>query len=162
MEKQRLNRINLTKGQSAIVDSEDFHWLNQLKWYCMATKPTHMYGARRNIKVLYMHRCILEKHGIDLTNKQVDHINHDTLNNRKSNLRVVSTSQNQQNARFKKSKSGFKGVTSTVKAWKAVIGVDGKQKHIGTFKSKHEAALAYNDAAQKFFGEFAYLNNIYG
>lgn len=85
----------------------------------------------------------------------VDHIDHNGLNNQRSNLRVCTISENNQNRRPKKGKNylGTKFVKSTNK-WHAIL----RTKFIGTFLSEIEAAKAYDKAAKEKFGEFAYLN----
>jgi hypothetical protein len=94
---------------------------------------------------------------------QVDHINGNTLDNRKFNLRICTAAENTKNTKLKSSNtSGYKGVawhTGTNK-WRAYIVLDNRQKHLGLFKTKEEAALSYNEAALKYHKSFARLNNI--
>jgi hypothetical protein len=92
----------------------------------------------------------------------VDHHNHNGLDNRRFNLRLATDSTNQQNARKRitKTTSRFKGV-DFVKAtgkWRARIAVNGRRLFLGSFDSELEAALAYDAAARKYFGEYACLN----
>lgn len=96
-------------------------------------------------------------------NEQVDHINGDGLDNRKSNLRICNGSQNRCNkGKPKNNTSGYKGVTwhTPNKKWVAQIAVNGKHSYIGSFKTKEEAAKAYNKKAKELHGEFARLNNL--
>lgn len=106
-----------------------------------------------------MHRLIMDaKDG-----QKVDHINRNTLDNRKSNLRFVTQSQNMMNAVIRKTNtSGFKGVcfVSREGKWLATIWKDGKQKWLGYFKDKKDAAQAYNKAALELHGQYALLNKI--
>lgn len=99
----------------------------------------------------------------------VDHEDRNTLNNKIDNLRAATSSQNQANKTKTKNKTSiYKGVSSTkinngyriYDYWNCLIYVEGKSKYLGCFKSEQEAALAYNKAAVKFFGEFANLNII--
>jgi len=95
--------------------------------------------------------------------KQIDHINHNTLDNRKENLRIVTGSQNGMNQKLHKNNtSGYKGVHWFIysKRWMAYIRLNSRKIHLGYFNSKIEAAYAYNYAALKYFGKFAKLNNI--
>ena len=104
-----------------------------------------------------MHRLIMKaQDGI-----QVDHRSHDGLDNTHCNLRLATNKQNTQNSRLSKNNtSGYKGVSRFRSKWQAGIKVNYRRIHIGHFDTAEEAALAYNDAAQKHFGEFAVLNNI--
>jgi hypothetical protein len=105
-------------------------------------------------KQIRMHQLIL---GVS----NVDHRDNDGLNNRRGNLRISTQSQNVANAAARKTnKSGFKGVSwhSSNNLWRAVIMVHGKQKYLGQYADKVEAAKAYDEAALKFFGEFANTN----
>jgi len=89
-----------------------------------------------------------------------DHINHDSLDNRRSNLRLASVLENNRNARCVSSKklSHFKGVTKNRSGWMARIRVNGKLNGLGTFHSEEEAAKAYDRAAREYFGSFCVLN----
>jgi hypothetical protein len=92
----------------------------------------------------------------------VDHVNHDTLDNRRSNLRLCTRIENGRNRRANvgPQSSEYKGV-QWVKAdrrWKAQICVDKRPITVGSFGSEIEAAVAYNAAATRYFGEFALLN----
>ena len=110
---------------------------------------------RRNI---IFHRELLK---ITDSKLQVDHINHDGLDNRICNLRVATPLENQRNKRkIKKASSAYKGVffTKQDQVWNASIRHSGKRNYLGRFKTEEEAALAYNEAAKIHFGEFANLN----
>lgn len=161
-----MKTIKLTKGLYAKVDDEDFERLNKYKW-CAArnSSKSNIYyaitavkkdGKYKNVK---MHRLLLNPPEGDVC----DHINGDGLDNRKINLRSAS---NQQNAANRKqlgnnNTSGFKGVFwEKGRYWAARIQVKGKNIRLGFFKTKEEAAMAYNEGAKKYYGNFARLNNI--
>lgn len=156
---QSYRLIPLTQGQNAIVDVEDFEWLSQWNW-CARRKPsTGKFYAGRGVRIknkaqiIAMHAVILEFPG-------GDHKNRNTLDNRRENLRKCTLAQNGRNrGRQRNNKSGFKGVCWDG-GWRATIRINGKIKHLGRFESPKDAARAYNEAAKKHYGEFAYLNEI--
>jgi outer membrane usher protein FimD/PapC len=91
----------------------------------------------------------------------VDHKNHDTLNNRRGNLRKANSSQQKWNqGKRKNNTSGYKGVcwNKEKSKYQVQIGVNGKQIRLGYFTSAKKAARAYDKAARKYHGEFAVLN----
>lgn len=157
-----MKQIPLTRGKCAIVDDDDYERLMKHKWFAVLFK-NGWYAARclaRNCgkqKTLLMHREIMSPP----TGMQCDHINHNALDNRKSNLRIVTASENQHNCRKRKDNtSGHKGVvySKAGKKWYAQISVNGGHKYLGSFSDKIAAAHAYDRAARELFGEYACLN----
>jgi hypothetical protein len=151
-------KIKLTKGLFALVDSEDFEWLNQYKW--SAAKGVKYAASSINGRVVLMHRLISNAP----EGMEVDHINGDGLDNRKDNLRICTSKQNHYNHKLlANNKSGYNGVSKTpFNTWHTCISVNNKTVHLGTYKNKEDAALAYNMAAKEYYGEFARLNKIGG
>jgi len=149
--------IPLTQGKFAIVDAEDYDWLSQYKW--CAAKDRYTFYAHRGSSgtTVTMHRVIMRApKGV-----MCDHINHNGLDNRKSNLRLCTNAQNQYNKSPKKGcASRYKGVVwrRDCKKWRARIGFKRKRIHLGDFDDQMDAAMAYDDKAVELFGEFAYLN----
>jgi len=91
----------------------------------------------------------------------VDHINGDGLDNRRANLRLATPSQNNCNKPGFNKSSKYKGVSRTdlkKKQWRAVIHYNNEMIHLGRFCNEVAAAKAYDKAAKKYHGEFAYLN----
>lgn len=160
-----MKEIKLTQGKVALVDDEDYEYLNQWKWhyeYRKGRNPESGYAVRnmfvskgKFVKVR-MHRVIMNAP----TGVQVDHINHNGLDNRRSNLRLCSSAENQYGKRAIPHSSRFKGVTwnKRDKKWQALIMKNGKTTSLGYFTSEYEAAKAYDKAAALIFGEFAKLN----
>lgn len=154
--------ISLTKGFVAIVDDEDSD-LAQFKWQ-VSTKQFYAVrrvGGRKNPKVPYMHRIILARIlGRDLVQSEiVDHINGDPRDNRRSNLRLATQSQNMRNQRKNKANtSGYKGVShvnnNPKKPFRAYIVLNDKQIHLGLFATVEDAHAAYCEASKKYHGEF--------
>lgn len=145
-----MKNINLTQNKVSLVDDDDFDWLNQWKWgfnkkgYAQRTKR---YGLRKDNKhkLFQMHREIMKRHNFNLENLEIDHINHNGLDNRKSNLRVVDRATNAKNRKLNSnSKSGIKGVSfcRRLNKWQAEIQIDNKQIYLGVWKSKLGALLA--------------------
>jgi len=150
--------IELTWGKYAIVDAEDCDLLSSYKW-CAVKKDQTWYAYTLTIegKRLPMHRLIMdEPKGLF-----VDHRDHNGLNNRKTNLRLCTKKQNQENRRPNRGgTSKYKGVhwCNTYKKFRARICHNGKRIHLGYFEDEIEAAKAYDKKARELFGEFAYLN----
>lgn len=142
------------------VDDEDLEKVIPYIW-CF-NRQNHTIYIQANIgnnKTIEIHQLILEyKEGF-----VIDHKNHNRLDNRKENLRYATKSQDLANRRLQlNNKSGYKGVSwiERDKRWQATIQINGISKYIGFYKTKEEAALAYNKRATSLFGEFAYLNII--
>lgn len=153
--------IPLTQGKVALINTEDYDYLNQFKWCAMYNG--YAWYAVRNIPkngkqtTIRMHREILKTP----QDMDTDHINMNGLDNRRNNLRICTRSQNYMNrGKYKDNISGYKGVYWYNKKWVAQIKVNAKQIYLGRFKDKEQAAEAYNKAAKKYHGEFARLNNI--
>jgi hypothetical protein len=152
--------IPITKGLFVTINSEDYELVLPYSWYAKKGKNTY-YAANKNKSVIYMHRLIL---GLTDPNLKGDHIDHNGLNNCRNNLRVATNSQNNFNAvkRRGHASTKYKGIyyDRSREKWACEIKVNKKKKYIGRFKSEVKAALAYNEAALKYYGEFAHLNDI--
>lgn len=153
--------IPLTKGKFAKVDPADYPMLVKYKWFARYTPQTYYASFCRKIngrqKTFHMHRIIMNPPDGFV----VDHINGDGLDNRRANLRLATAAQNSRNCRAKiNGISKYKGVSPEKRrnCWRAALTIDGKQIHIGQFKSEIEAAKAYDKAAKKYHGQFARLN----
>jgi hypothetical protein len=154
-------RIQLTQGQFAIVDSEDFEELNKFKWHAKYFKSENIFYASRSdnsfktVKAILMHRIILKA----TLHDYVDHVNHDTLDNRKINIRICTNSQNKMNCKlYSNNKSGINGVRwlKHLNKWAGKITVNNKCIHLGVFANKDDAIKARQNAKIKYFGEFAF------
>jgi hypothetical protein len=153
-------------GKIAIVDEVDYEFLSRWKWQYgnrgYALRVTNIGGKVKNggrqVCVL-MHRVIMQPPEGMVT----DHINGDRLDNRRCNLRIVTPSQNCRSQRIgKHNKSGFKGVSWNKRdcKWQVKITINNKVKHVGDFDDIVTAAIAYNNAAEFYFKEYAILNDI--
>lgn len=145
-----MKQIKLTQGKFAIVDDEEFEYLNQWKWHC--SNRGYAIRTQKNKKI-FMHRII------NNTPKELftDHINGDILNNRKVNLRACTTSQNGFNRKLNiNNTSGYKGIVwhKRDNKWQVQIKAGSKNKYIGSFSDQREAIQIYNKIALQEFGEF--------
>lgn len=163
---QNTKLIPLSLGKFSIVDIDDYQWIVNwpYKWRCVSQKYTnyadthcgYFNGKEVRISLHRMIMCVPD-------GMQVDHVNGDGLDNRRCNLRICTARQNCQN-RTKNTKysSKYKGAVwrEQTKRWRCLMRINGKMTEIGTFKTELEAAKAYNEAAIKYFGEYARLNII--
>lgn len=153
-----ITELFLPGGYIALIDTEDLDKLGNTRWYVLKTKYTN-YALSDNHntgKHIRLHRLIL-----GYPKSIIDHKNRNGLDNRKENLRLCSFSQNNANRiKNKTSVTKYKGVYLCTggNRWAARVRFNGDIKYMGCFKSEIEAAKAYNDAAIKYFGEFARLN----
>ena len=174
---ERVTFVPVGKNRYAEIDAEDWEKVENYKWYLLRNPHSNIHYAHAFVypngkqKGFYMHRHVM---GVTDRRIHVDHANHDGLDNRKSNLRKATPTENMHNQRRLKPKkiSPYKGVYynpySTTnsrqyrrsKPWDARICVSKKAIYLGVFETKEEAAMAYNEAAIKYFGDFACLNEI--
>ena len=151
-----MKKIKLTQNKCALVDNADFEWLNQWKWTYDSTngyayRRKHLPSSRKNqkCKKIYMHRLINQ------TPPKVptDHINRDRLDNRRANLRTVTSSQNSINSGLRSdNKSGCKGVywDSATNKWGAEIKVNHKRIILGKFTDL-QSAVEIRKNAEKVY-----------
>lgn len=149
--------IVLSNQIKVCVDDDDFEWLSNYKWYYSKGYASRItYFEDGTIKTNTMHREIMgnPKGGI------IDHINRNSLDNRKENLRIVTTKQNSMNARKTRSEcsSYYKGVRKHKHLWLASVHVNNKYYGAGYHKSQVLAAIAYDEKAIELFGEYAGTN----
>lgn len=166
--KENERAILLSQNKYTIVDLDDYEWLAKRKWWLKTGRGgMYVWGPGDSDSTgmtgrIWMHRVIMHVSDPALV---VDHINGNTLDNRKINLRVCEQYQNCKNTSKRKNGiSRYKGVSikvlkNSVK-WSAEIQSDGKSYYIGLFDTQELAAEAYNRYAIKYHGEFAKLNII--
>jgi hypothetical protein len=143
-----MKTIPLTQGREAIVDDEDYGYLSQWKWHFDGHYAARNRSRKKGCKgpmLIRMHRMIQE------TSEAVDHINHNKLDNRRSNLRPVTHQQNCLNMPLSPTNtSGYTGVSAGEGGkWLARLKTNGKLKHLGTFDTPEEASKAYKAAKDK-------------
>ncbi len=154
-----MRHIRLNKGFVVMVDNRDFDELSKFTWfvnhngYAVRAHPRE-HGKKRPAAI-FMHRQIL---GVP-DGLFTDHINGDTLDNRRCNLRIATKSENNINRpATKRNKLGIKGITYDANRMKfrVRIAANGQQLHLGRFNTIEEAQSAYRKAATKVHGEFAH------
>lgn len=150
-----------TNGYQFIISEQDIEFVDNKSWFAQG-RPGFMYvatiikeGEKRKIK--YLHRLLF-----NLSDRKVfiDHINHNTLDNRRENLRLSNNRLNQVN-KYKKSNCSSKyiGVTKNkYNTWDASIRNNKTRIKLGCFKTEEAAALAYNEASIKINGNHTILN----
>jgi hypothetical protein len=138
--------IQLTQGKVALVDDEDYDYLNQWKWY-VCNKRFKFYAVR-NITISNNKQTIISMHRVIMKPDKdmlIDHLDGNTFNNQKKNLRICTHSENMRNSKIP--------INNTIR-------FNNKKNYLGSFNDPVDAARAYNAAALKYHGEFAHLNKI--
>ena len=155
-----MKKIILNNGETTLVDDNDFDYLNKWVWHVnikgYVERSTWARGKGRTTTIR-MQRVIMNPPA----NLQVDHINGNKLDNRQSNLRLATNSQNQANTNKRRDNtSGYKGITFYPRnnKWGARLQVNGIRKWLGLFDDIQEAKNIYNKAIRQYFGEYAKEN----
>lgn len=154
-----MKKINMTRGKSCVVDDDDYEKVSAYRWHSVRNKNGNWYGKRTTWperKHMPMQNFIM---GVAV-GVQVDHINGNSLDNRKVNLRICTHQQNRCNGHKKpRSNTGFKGVyLRRGNRYMSQIKAFGNSIYIGMFDNPVDAAHAYDSKAIEIFGEFASLN----
>jgi hypothetical protein len=160
-----MKKIPLTQGKFALVDDEDYEYLNEMSWHAWYNKNGDSFYAHHSTYrgrgespgVVRMHRLIMKATNGKI---KVDHIDGNTLNNQKHNLRMCESHQNNTNMLQLRSdnSTGYRGVSKYFyngkKKWTACLSVKGKKFRLGYFDSPESAAHAFDKAAKELYGEF--------
>jgi len=156
--------IPLSQGLYALVDDADFERLTRRKWYARRTASGFYAMSNRSRRLgvkraVFMHREIINAPPGSIC----DHVNGNTLDNRRENLRLATSNQNRMNARRQSNnKTGYKGVSYEIRRgrWRSDIRPFGEHVFLGYFDDPKSAAIAYNEAAHKYYGEFSRINQV--
>lgn len=178
LNRKRSNSYDLTgeygigytkKGEPFYFDLEDYNKIKDYSWYISHGKKgdsrprvmAHIPGAKtsRNIR---LHRLVLDVFDEKYKKYDVDHINHDTCDNRKENLRLVTRTQNNMNMSTRKHSTPYKGIqyNEKKKRWTASIKLNGKNIYLITTDNLEEAIRVRKEAEEKYFGEYAYNQKV--
>lgn len=155
-----MREIPLTSGGFALVDDEDFDRVTEAgSWYAHESLNTSY--ATQNYRPDGGKYTTRRMHSFITGLPYVDHVNGNGLDNRRTNLRLATASQNQANQRMRRDNtSGFRGVYwhAPGRRWRALIIAKGKRISLGYYDAREDAARAYDAAAIEFFGEYARPN----
>jgi hypothetical protein len=146
------------------VDREDKDLVREYAWFFVVPNKSNRTGyfkTKIRNKTRYLHRLIMKRViGRRLfKSERVDHINRDGTNNKRSNLRLCTHRKNMLNMAPRRGVK-FKGVTYSSGKWVARISPNNKTIYLGRYEEAGEAAKAYNEAAIKYYGDYAYLNQL--
>jgi hypothetical protein len=156
--------LGLGSGGTVTIDAADFDLVSAFTWRAhVRTRSNRKTYARTQRRLgkgrrvwVWMHRVIM---GLSIESERVvDHYDSDGLNNRRGNLRITLQKQNDRNKRAIHSATGFKGVSTQGKRFRAAITVNGKKRHLGNFDTAEEAGQAYDRAARRLHGSYAATN----
>lgn len=153
-------KIPLTQNQYAIVDADIYDWLMQWNWHAAWNSCAKAFYATRWDKKsrshVAMHRIIAR---LRVSRRLGDHINGNSLDNRRKNIRGCTNKQNPRNHKINaRNTSGFHGVVRCDQRWASRISVKGRWKHLGYFRTAKDAAVTRDAAAIRHYGRFATLN----
>lgn len=157
----------LEKGLFTIVDDDIYDLFAQTHWTAARNKTVHYAIHYKRFGKFSRHYRLASLIMNPPLHLQIDHINRNTLDNRRANLRLVTHQQNQFNKSLSSANtSGFKGVAfqkhSPTKPWRAFININKKKVHVGYYRTAYEAAEAYDEAAKIHYGYFAATNKDLG
>ena len=150
--------IYLTKGYQTIVDNDDYEELMQFKWNTSQHSDSLVY-AKRGVTInnkyfnIYMHRQIMGLTPLSSKKIVVDHIDNNSLNNRKDNLRLVTQKQNMRNPNNKNHRGKKVGVTQCGNKWRTRITINSKSIHLGLFIDEDDAIKA-RKKAEEFYNKY--------
>ena len=152
-------RIPLSRGLFAVVDAHDFKAISGFKW-CATVSGGKTYAHRR-AKTIDGRRSLVSMHRVIMgvqdgpSSVHVDHINGDTLDNRRCNLRLCKPGENSRNLKAARAATGLRGVSKTRGGkWRVRIRLDHELIEVGTFDTERDASVAYCFASKCLHGEF--------
>jgi hypothetical protein len=149
--------IELTQGRVAQVDEADYEWLNGFAWHAARSGYGDIYYAYRRVngkRIKMEHMIVAPPDGMI-----IDHIDRNTLNNQRSNLRITTQSVNIHNRTKQPGSSLYRGISRRPDgSWLSQAWKDGQHYYIGIFDGEREAALAYDRVAKQLWGDYAVLN----
>lgn len=159
--------VPLTQGQHALIDEEDAQMVMQYRWSVRRGRHTwyavSYRGRGRHARPVFMHRLLMGLEGRRARSVEVDHVDGNGLNNTRANLRLATRAQNARNHRRSAANtSGYMGVSwhAGSRTWCVQIRAQGRALRVGLYRDLDDAARAYNEAARRYYGPFARLNDV--
>jgi len=153
-----MKEINLTRGKTAIVSDHQYERVSKHKWSAVYSRGKWYAQCRINGKLVKLHRFLMN---VTDSKIEIDHKNSDGLDCRDENMRTCTHAINVRNQAVRHDNAiGLKGVhwMSRNKKYRARIQIDGVRISLGLFANPVDAASAYDEAAKKYFGEYARTN----
>lgn len=158
-------KIPLSKGHHAVIDDDDYGTISKHKWYATSAGDGRKIYAYRKTRTANGKRTQIAMHREIVAPPDsvcIDHINGDSLDNRRCNLRIATPSQNQQNRGLQRNnKSGARGVfwCADLKKWRSSIQANNKRRHLGDFSNIEDAKAVRECAEYLLHGAFAFRTN---
>jgi hypothetical protein len=153
--------LNSTPAQSFLIDDDDYERVIALKWYKLKNGYiAHVFKENRKSRCIYLHRFIMN---LISNNRKIviDHINHILTDNRKENLRICSSANNNHNRNIaSNNKTGLKGVCENHNKFQTQINFNNHVFYLGVNADKQFAGYLYDYFARKLFGDFVLCNNV--
>lgn len=143
--------VALSRDYHVLLNEADLGVMQGRKFYAHQSR-SNVYARNREIGFLHQLICQAKPGWV------VDHLNRNSLDCRRNNLRVAGYDANAQNASYLNARTGFRGVSPAHGRFRARIAVNGEQRHLGYFDTAEDAALAYDAAATTLYGAFAWTN----
>ena len=143
--------IKLTKGRIATVSGSDYCYLSQFSWFVLGGYAAREVQLNYNRTIIFMHHVVAERMGWKVRKGQIDHQNRKRTDNRRSNLRQITLSQQSRNTSYPLGESGVRGVCRNGNGWRGYL-TDTKIRHYtGTYPTIQQAAKARR-ALERYYG----------
>lgn len=146
-------QVSLSGGIICLIDDEDWDRIKNYSW-CLHADKQYVGGRVENGKMVLLHRFIMNVS----SDMKIDHINHNTFDNRKENLRICTQAQNMWNAKHRGSNTGIRGIHFRKKVGNYQVDITsyGKRVYLGVYPTIEEAIIVRKTAEFKYHGDYRY------